>query len=71
MCGGTHQKGRQSHKNSRKTVFFSPTDFDNFGFFDVFGVFLVLAIQPTVHILGQLAGGRYIAVALAVGFTDK
>ena len=51
-------------------VFF-PTDFDNFDVLDVFGVFLVFAIQPTVHIMGQLAEGRYMAVALAVGFTDN
>ena len=50
---------------------FFPTDFDNFGVLDVFGVFLVFAFQPTVHIVGQLAGGRYMAVALAVGVTDK
>ena len=32
---------------------FVSTDFDNFGVLDVFGVFLVFAIQPTVHIVGQ------------------
>ena len=34
-------------------------------------MFLVLANQPTVHIVGQLARVMYMAVALAVGVTDK
>ena len=45
--------------------------FDNFSVLDVFGVFLVFANQPTVHIVVQLERGRYMAVALAVGVTDK
>ena len=34
-------------------------------------MFLVFANQPIVHIVGQLARGRFMAVALAVGVTDK
>ena len=34
-------------------------------------MFLVFANQPTVNIVGQLAQGRYMAVALAVGVMDK
>ena len=34
-------------------------------------MFLVFVKQPTVHIVGQLARGRYVAVALAVGVMDK
>ena len=34
-------------------------------------MFLVFTNQPTVNIVGQLARGRYMAVALAVGVTDK
>ena len=51
-------------------VFFL-TDFDNFGVLDVLEVVSVFAHQPTVHIVGQLARGRYMPVALAVGVTDK
>ena len=32
---------------------------------------LVFVNQPTVHIVGQLARGRYMNVALAVGITEK
>ena len=32
---------------------------------------MVFANQPTVNIVGQIAWGRYMAVALAVGVTDK
>ena len=31
----------------------------------------VLANQPIVHIVGELARGRYMAMALAVGVMDK
>ena len=34
-------------------------------------MFLVFANQPIVHIVGQLAQGRYMAVALAVAVTVK
>ena len=55
---------------NENTVVFS-TDFDHFCVLDVLGVFLVFATQPTANKVGQLARGRYMAVALAVGVTDK